>query len=127
MIQMTCPGCGKTLRIRDKYLGTTGKCKRCLTQVTVEIPPGIHMENPGVISFETIPTDNQATSVFCPGCRNTIPLDLPCENTKITCERCGTVWTLEKLARKIEEGDEFTSPVIRETWQQTRTRMPETL
>lgn len=126
MIEMQCPKCGKTLRIQDNYLGTTGKCKACLTRINVTVPPGIHKENPVVLTLEPIEETTQSTSVYCPGCRNPIPLRIPCEKTRMACERCGSIWILEKLAQQVEDED-FTSPAIRETWPQPRTRMPETL
>ena len=135
MIQMECPECGKTLRIREKYLGTTGKCRRCLTRIKVVVPPGVWKEDSESPSLQMTPIVDPSTSeeesdrvlVYCPNCRDIIPLLFPYDGMEMICNQCGMSWTLEKLAREVEDEIEFTSPAIRETWVQVRTRMPGTL
>ena len=135
MIQMTCPGCGKTLRILDKFLGENGKCRSCLTRIEVTVPPGIRMEDPHLPTLQMVPVDPSHDSeeelgndlVYCPNCHDTIILLFPYEGMEMVCNRCGASWTLEKLAREVEDEIEFTSPAIRETWVHMRMRIPGTL
>ena len=134
MIQMTCPGCGKTLRILDKFMGGTGKCRSCLTRIEVTVPPGIWMEDLETPSLHIIPVDEQSEGpvegrdlIYCPSCHDTIILLFPYEGMEMICNQCGASWTLEKLAQNVEDEIEFTGPAIRATWAQVRTRMPGTL
>jgi len=38
MISMKCPNCGHGLKIRDKYAGKAGRCRKCRTKFTVPEP-----------------------------------------------------------------------------------------
>jgi phage FluMu protein Com len=38
MIALTCPGCGKSLNVKDEFAGKRGKCPHCKQPVTIPAP-----------------------------------------------------------------------------------------
>ena len=71
MIEVTCPGCGRQLRIDAKYAGQRGKCNHCKSPIIV--PP---VKSPSVLTVELSDFRDQRDGTMTAMLPGNVPLEL---------------------------------------------------
>jgi len=97
MIKFSCPNCGQSIRVDDRYAGRSGKCPRCGTAVEVPSQSSIITFRCGRCGTKIKVSSLQAgRKGRCPSCKEAVVVpgggQTPAEQSPvrtITCSMCG--------------------------------------